>query len=119
MYKLYLSAAWDANVRSAADGKADVCYTTANNPTVYELAGGPHGIRMLEMPATTDPEGAARFVKVRPTTIFGPIVQGPKEVLGVNSLMGPFCYFVRSDFDPELAYHMVKWFDENFDAYKG
>jgi TRAP transporter TAXI family solute receptor len=109
---------WDANVRSVEEGKADVCYTTANNPIVYESAGGPHGIRILELPAKEDPEGAARFLEWRPTTIFGEITQGPEEVLGVSSSLSPFCYFVRADFDPDLAYHLAKWFDESWEDYK-
>jgi len=112
---------WEANLKSVAEGTADIAAVTAENPLVKEAAEGPHGIRFLELPAKDDPEGLARFKHLVP---FGKIAPAPeygaKEIWGVTTLSGggTACLWCRPDFDADLGYELTRWFDENYELYK-
>lgn len=108
---------YGANIKSVAEGKADVAFASAMAPASVEAEAGPHGIRWLELPPG-DREGYKRALAHRPTMVLGKIKGGVKSAIGVNSFIAPFGAFVRADTDPELIYHLVKWLDEKFDAYK-
>lgn len=117
--KLISLASWEDNLRSIIDGSVDVGWATPENPLVREASGSSHGIRFLDLPVTTDPEGARRFRQVLP---FGTLMpaprQGVKEIWGVTSLVGTACFWCRADLDSGLAYRLTRWFDEHYDDYK-
>ena len=74
--------------RSVLDGKADVVFMTATNPSAIEQAASPMGIRFLEIPYETEPEGVQKFLDVYAVAGFGPAPEeGVKEIWGVNTLL--------------------------------
>ena len=83
-----------------------------------EAQAAPHGIRFIELPASKDPEGAARFLEFRPTLSFAKSRLGVKEAIGVEQLVTYTPIICLADKDPELTYHLAKWWDENYDRYK-
>ena len=109
---------WKANILSVVEGKADVCGVTTTAAAVFEAASNPRGVRFIPLPYKKDPAGAERFLNVRPTLMFGKVRDGVKASLGVQSVIIPFCYYVRSDMPKDLAYNLAKWFDEKYDVYK-
>ena len=107
------------NMRMVTDGRADVsCLALPSSTIVQELEAGPHGLHWLDLNAKEDPEGAARYNTVMPATIFAPITIGVPSSKGHWGWGGPSLLWTRADMDPEFIYQLVKWLDENFDAYK-
>ena len=101
-------------------GKADVTYmlVTAGYTFKYEKARG--GVRYLELNAKKDPEGAKRWLAVKPVGSFGIPSQHktPPSAKGISMNITPGYYVVDKSMDPELAYHVVKWLNENYGTYK-
>jgi hypothetical protein len=89
---------------------------TVENPVVKEIALKAPGIRFLDLPAKTDPEGAKRFGNQ--TTLAPAPKYGVKEAWGVTCAVGTACVWCRPEFDRKLAYDLTKWFDVNYDLYK-
>ena len=108
-----------AAVRAIADGKADIVATNPTAPWTYEVEAAPHGIRWLDTDPKKDPQAVARYIKVMPFDVFAKAPRGSvKSAEGITLVFVPAFYFVRQSTDPELTYHLAKWLDENFDAYK-
>ena len=109
---------WKANVLAVTEEKADVVVTSTPSPLTVEAAASPHGIRFLELDPKKDPEAAARWAKVVPTMAFGRCGIGVKQAQGLvmPAIVGYIC--ALPDQDPEVVYQMIKWLDENYDAYK-
>jgi hypothetical protein len=106
-------------MRAVIEGKADVVVSTPTTPVCVEAAAGPHGIRFLELPADNDPEGVKRFRSVAPTEVFGPAPpMGPKEAWGVMTMARANGLMASPSINTDLVYHLMKWFDENYDLYK-
>ncbi|GAI05460.1 unnamed protein product [marine sediment metagenome] len=110
-------SSYGATLRAISGGQADVAFCFPPSPDVMEAATAPHGIRWLPLPYKEDPEGAKRFIEIRPTLGFGVMSQSP-EATGVPSIVGMTPIQTRADADPELVYHFAKWMDENHDLYK-
>ncbi|MFC2003740.1 TAXI family TRAP transporter solute-binding subunit [Chloroflexota bacterium] len=109
---------FSANVRSVMEGKADVAFTSHTSSLAQEVAAGPHGVRVLELPAKEDPEGAKRARSFYRRTVYAPAKIGIKEGLGVTVWILMSYLETRADTDPEFVYHFAKWLGENLDAYK-
>ena len=109
---------WPAEQKSVMEGQADVSFAVPTTPIAFEVAAGPHGVRWLPLPYDKDPEGAKRFLKVSPTASFGINRRGVKESLEIPMFVFANYLWARKELDPELAYHLAKWFHKNFDTYK-
>ena len=108
---------YSSYVRSLSEGKADVVYASPYSPATYEAEAAPGGLRWVPIP-TDDPEGEARFRKYKPITTFAEPTVGVESARGVRMAQGLVFYYTRADQDPELVYHLAKWFNEAFDEYK-
>ncbi len=117
--KLVAFPSWEANLKSVPEGTADVACVTAENPLVKQAALKAPGIRFLDLPVKTDPEGLKRFHSLRGGGIVGPAPEyGVREAWGVNCPMGTACVWCRPEFDVELDYKLTRWLDENYDLFK-
>lgn len=116
--KILEVGALDAAMRAVVDGKADCCATDPGHPVCMELEGSPYGIRFLDLDAKKYPEAAARLLELQPTSDFGIPVLACKSAQGVRAIRMAMFYVVSKDTSAELTYHLAKWLDENFDAYK-
>jgi len=108
-----------AGPRLLMDGKGDVMLVENTvRAEWYEAEAAPRGLSWLDLDATADPEGAARYLAVKPDTVFAVITDGCPTSLGHYGMttMGPL--LVMADKDPELIYHLAKWLDEKHDLYK-
>jgi len=110
---------WPSASTTLIEGKVDVAYVSAASPYMLEIASGPHGVRFLEMNPMKDPEGAKRFLNLKPTQGFAPCSIGIKEAIGVMMLAVPTPMYTIPETDAELVYNLVKWWGENYDLYKG
>ncbi len=108
-----------ASIRALGEGKVDVILTSPTTGVVYELEASPHGIRWLPLPTMAeDPEAVKRWLSMSPVDVFSPATLGVESARGLNMIAGGQMYVVRADISTELIYHLTKWFDENYDAYK-
>ncbi len=108
-----------ANLRLLMEGKGDVAFGfTTLWGGWYEAEAGPHGLAWIEMDAEADPEGAQRYLAIRPETAFGVMTTGVPSALGVPAISNISSYITRAETDPELVYHLVKWLDENYGKFK-
>lgn len=107
-----------ASERGVLEGSCDVSYSTPTSASTLEVEAGPHGARYLPLPVKEDPEGAKRFLKVRPTLEFGICTMGAKAAHGVSMISTPYYFFTMKDKDPNVIYHLAKWLDENYAQYK-
>ncbi len=105
--------------KAILDGRADLTMSQPTNPGMIEQAASPMGIRWLDLPYDTEPDGVERFRDAFPCAVFGPAPnEGVKEAWGVKTILLPRAIFSRADMDDEVAYHLTKWFDENYDKFK-
>jgi TRAP transporter TAXI family solute receptor len=108
-----------ANLRLLMEGKGDVAYGfTTLWGGWYEAEAGPHGLGWIAMDAKTDPEGAKRYLAIRPETAFGVMTTGVPSARNVPAMSRISVYITSAATDPELVYHLVKWLDENYDKFK-
>ncbi len=108
-----------ATYRLLMDGKGDVMLADSTTRAAwYEAEAAPRGLSWLDLDAKADPEGAARYLAVKPDTTFAVTTDGVPSSLGHYGMttMGPL--LVMADKDPELIYHLGKWLDEKHDLYK-
>jgi hypothetical protein len=105
-------------IQAVVDGRADISQAFTTSTDTFKAASAPRGIRYIELPYDTDPQGAARLLSVDPITDFGVMSTGVKEARGVKSKAGIAMYMTRSDSDPELVYQTAKWIDANYDKFK-
>ena len=110
---------YEAMIRGVTEGRVDLAFAFPTSASVYEAEVTPHGIRWLELPYDTDPEGVQRFLDLQPYTQFGFMSQGAQSAHGVKSNSGVTLKYVTEDADPALVYYLAKWLDENHDRYKG
>ncbi len=82
------------------------------------MSNSPSGIRYISLDPDDSPEGAAAFLKISPLYNFGPITVGPDSAIGTWGIVSYKYLGARMDSAPELIYNLVKWLDENYDAYK-
>jgi len=111
-------ATWPSTQKAVIEGRADINLIVTTSGPAYEAEAFPAGIRCLELPAETDPEGAKRFLKVARVRSIARVEDGIKPCLGKISVAMPFSIHARKELDPELVYHFVKWLAENHNTYK-
>jgi TRAP-type uncharacterized transport system substrate-binding protein len=113
-------ASYGASIRAVSQGQADIVWCFPTSPDVMEAAAGPHGVRILELPADRDPEGAAKMLAIKPATQFFPVPegQGIEAAWGVMTTGSVSAIHTTADWDTELIYNYAKWMDENYDLYK-
>jgi len=105
--------------RSVAEGKCDIVTGTATAPPLIEQAAGRHGLRFLELPYDEDPEGAKKFQNLFTVMMWGKAPEvGVKEMWGIRTLLLGSTLYARDDMPDDLAYNIIKWFDENYDSFK-
>lgn len=107
-----------ANVKSIAEGKADVAMVATISAVTYEIEAHPRGLRWLEKPVA-DKKGWAEVLKWRPTAIPAKMGIGVKSAIGREGWLSNFVYAGTTATDPELAYNLSKWLHQNFESYKG
>ena len=66
----------------------------------------------------SDKEGWERFLAWSPETPPGVSISGVKSALGIEMTNIPFVYNVTTENEGELAYHLTKWYHENYESYK-
>lgn len=110
----------EASMRSVVDGKTDFCGADPGHPLNIEFESSPHGIRYLTLKPDKNPEGIKGILRYQPTAFFGkPILSGKagRDIIAIRQGM---VYLGSAEkTDPELAYNLAKWIDQNYDAYKG
>ncbi|MFG1496300.1 TAXI family TRAP transporter solute-binding subunit [Saccharospirillum sp. HFRX-1] len=110
---------YGANTAIIAEGRADVAFTSPHSGPSYEAAAGPHGIRWLALPAPEeDPEAFARYRALHPGYVARETQSGVPSARGVVMDHAFQANHVLADEDPEFVYQLVKWMDEQHDAYK-
>jgi TRAP transporter TAXI family solute receptor len=105
-------------IEAVVNGQADITQAFTTSTDTFKAASAPKGIRYVELPYDTDPEGAKRYLAQDPITDFGVMSTGVKEAQGVRSKAGIAMYCARADADPELVYNTIKWLDQNWNKYK-
>lgn len=109
---------YTANVRSIAEGKADISLISPMSSVTHEIASSPIGVKWMDLPLT-DKEGWKRFLPYRPTAIPAKITWGVKSAVGHYGYTSNFIYWISKDVDPDLAYNLAKWIYEKYDLYQG
>jgi hypothetical protein len=106
-------------VRMIDLGNADLVYCFPFSPGAIEAETAPGGLKWVALNPNEQPEGAARFRDVMPTASFAPMGGGAApSARGVWSIEVLGRGITRAETDPELVYHVAKWFYENHDLYK-
>jgi|SaaInl7_200m_RNA_FD_contig_61_444414_length_1508_multi_15_in_0_out_0_2 uncharacterized protein len=100
------------------EGKGDVVVGWPSSPQWLEVEASPHGLAWLTLDAKAEPEAAARFTTVDASADFGLMVLGVPSARNVPMIVTIPSMCTAADRDVELVYNLVKWMDENHDAYK-
>lgn len=116
--KVFPFSTYPASLRSVPEGKADIAYGAPTSAVAFEGESAPHGLRWIPLEPKKDSKGAERYLKLNPSKMFGVCKAGVKSAVGVPMLSTPFYIHGTANTDTNLAYHLAKWFHENFDAYK-
>jgi len=101
------------------EGKADIAFAIPTAESIKKAERGPHGIRWIDLNPETDPEGARRFLTVKPMIAFGPIFSGVPSSIGHWGTCGTSLYFTREQTDAGFVYHLARWLDENHSRFRG
>ncbi|MDB2449054.1 TAXI family TRAP transporter solute-binding subunit [bacterium] len=110
---------YGANTAIIAEGRADVAFTSPHSGPSYEAEAGPHGIRWLSLPAREeDPEAFARYRALQPGYVARETQSGVPSARGVVMDHAFQANHVLADEDPEFVYQLVKWMDQQHEAYK-
>ncbi len=109
---------YNACPRAVVEGRADIAMAAPVAPAVMEASAAPGGIRYISMKPTDNPKGAAAFLAISPLYDFGPITAGPKDTIGTWAISSYKYLGADLSTDAELIYRLVKWLDENYNAYK-
>jgi TRAP transporter TAXI family solute receptor len=110
---------YTAMQQAVSEGRIDISYAFMTSSVLLELSGAPGGIRLLDLPYDTDPEGAQRMLDAWNTGSFAVVETAVvPDFVGVKSFGGLTHMLCRDDADVDLVYNMAKWFNENYDAIK-
>jgi TRAP-type uncharacterized transport system substrate-binding protein len=113
------AGSYNAMVRMIDLGKADLIYCFPFSPAVIEAETAPAGLKWVELNPNKEPEEAARFLDVMPTAAFAPMSgAATPSAHGVWSIEVLGRSITRAETDPELVYHVAKWFHENHALYR-
>jgi len=108
-----------AMARLFMDGRGDIMFAWAVESSLFfEAEVSPRGIAWIDLDVQGDPEGAARYMEIKPECSFGVVQNGCQSVRGTLGLVSIPSYLTRFDSDPELVYRIVKWLDENYEIFK-
>lgn len=108
---------YGAYVRSVVEGRTDVVFCSPISGVTFEVEGSPRGIRWLDYPPE-DKEELARFMDISGSYVLIMSDIGVPSSHKVRMPTVPSFYMARDDMETEYVYHLVKWFDESFEAYK-
>jgi len=111
------ASGYTPSLKTVSEGRSDIAVANATSGGTYEVEGTPQGIKWLPMPPD-DKEGWKRFLEHSPSSIPGVQDCGVESAIGNDGYQDIRHWFVRLDFDEELAYQLAKWLDENYDLYK-
>lgn len=110
---------YGANTAIIAEGRADVAFTSPHSGPSYEAAAGPQGIRWLNLPPReADPQAYDRYRKLHPGYVAREVQSGVASAHGVTMDHAFQANHVLADEDPEFVYQLVKWMDQEHDAYE-
>lgn len=101
-----------------AQGKADISYGSPQSSQAFESEANPFGIRWLELPYDTDPQGAKKMAEKRGPTIWGICKSGVKSSIRVKMMITPHMMFSSAKLDPNFVYQYSKWLGDNFTFYE-
>jgi len=108
-----------ATAKAVIEGHADVSWQTPVGGLAAQLEASPRGTTWLEFPTMEEDKGAIeRFMKHFAFTTWGPVKNGVKGTLGINTMNSIGWTWGRADMDDGLAYNMIKWQMENLDKFK-
>jgi len=109
---------YTANVKSIAEGKADIAWFSPISGVTREVAAGPHGLRWLALPFE-DTEGWEKLMEWRSVYIPGIIETGVEPAHGLESALMWYFHSCSADFvDEDTAYQLTEFFDKAFPQYK-
>jgi TRAP-type uncharacterized transport system substrate-binding protein len=100
------------------EGKGDVVVGWPASPQWLEVEASPHGLGWLSLDAKAEPEAAARFNKVDASAGFGIMRVGVPSAGDLPMIVTIPSMITSADQNIDLIYNLVKWMDENHDAYK-
>jgi TRAP transporter TAXI family solute receptor len=117
--KLVEVGSYGANSKVIAEGRADVTYTSPISDLNYEVAANPKGIRWLNIPTVAEDAKALKAYKaLQAGYAIAAAKVGVESARGVRMSQAYQNWHVRGDENEEFVYHLVKWFDENYNLYK-
>jgi TRAP transporter TAXI family solute receptor len=117
--KLVEVGSYGANSKVIAEGRADVTYTSPISDLNYEVAANPKGIRWLNTPtAAEDAKALKAYKALQAGYAIAAAKVGVESARGVRMSQAYQNWHVRGDENEEFVYHLVKWFDENYNLYK-
>jgi TRAP transporter TAXI family solute receptor len=117
--KLVEVGSYGANSKVIAEGRADVTYTSPISDLNYEVAANPKGIRWLNIPtAAEDAKALKAYKALQAGYAIAAAKVGVESARGVRMSQAYQNWHVRGDENEEFVYHLVKWFDENYNLYK-
>jgi hypothetical protein len=108
---------WDENCQAVIDGLSDIAFCYPNTPSVAQ-AETKAKLGWIDLDAKADPEGAKRFRRLDPIFNFAPMHTGVPSAIGHWGVTGINFEQTRADVDPELIYHLARWFDENHSRFR-
>jgi hypothetical protein len=108
-----------ATAKAVIEGHAEVSWQTPVGGLAAQLEASPRGTTWLEFP-TMEEDAAAikRFMKHFAYTTWGPVKNGVKGTMGINTMNSIGWTWARADMDDDLAYNLIKWQMENHDKFK-
>ena len=112
---------FDETLQAVADGRCDIVNTGFSGAPIMQLANNPRGIRVLDLPYETDPEGYARWLAANPVESIGLCDASSTsipEAIGTNAIYQVFFHYWLADADEEFVYQLTRWFAENHDNFK-
>jgi uncharacterized protein len=117
--KLVEVGSYGANSKVIAEGRADVTYTSPISDLNYEVAANPKGVRWLNIPTAAEDAKALRAYRaLQAGYAIAAAKVGVESARGVRMSQAYQNWHVRGDENEEFVYHLVKWFDENYNLYK-
>jgi TRAP-type uncharacterized transport system substrate-binding protein len=101
-----------AHVKSVVEGAADVAAMGMSSSLAYEVAAGPAGLHVLEMPAK-EKEAWLRYGPWFPIARPAVLDYGVKAAVGAESFKLDGGFFARADTDEEFVYQFCHLFPDS------
>lgn len=100
------------------DGRIDICSILNMASFIVEAESKPQGIRWIDFPTNDSKAMTALFAR-RPEFIPAKMSTGVKSSIGHTGNLATAAIICTADTDTELVYRLVKWTNENINAFKG